>query len=193
MTEIFYVLLGEDGYRNKNQHRRLTLEKRIVPPLLPELEPETFRSRVRRSTTDPSRLPGDTSAKTTFRMGNWLTIVIRMDGQLSAWSRGQFAVAFVFALLLNFHVFRKSLIHDCRVCSDKGDFWADLQCPRWLGGFLADRRLWETGQRRVQTSSNWGKLYSRVALWKTVSLCLHHSVFCCLLLFCSCSYGVLGQ
>ena len=32
-------------YRNKSQHKKLTLEKRILPPLLPGFEPETFRSR----------------------------------------------------------------------------------------------------------------------------------------------------
>ena len=40
---------GVDGYRNKSQHRKLTQEKKIFPPLLPGLEPRTFRSRVRRS------------------------------------------------------------------------------------------------------------------------------------------------
>ena len=34
------------GYRNKSQRRKLTLEKTILPPLLPGLEPATFRSRV---------------------------------------------------------------------------------------------------------------------------------------------------
>ena len=32
---IFYVLLGNtgwNGYRNKSQHRKLTLEKKILPP-----------------------------------------------------------------------------------------------------------------------------------------------------------------
>ena len=43
-------------YRNKSQHR-LTLEKKILPPL------ETFRSRIRRSTTELFQLPAvsDTS------------------------------------------------------------------------------------------------------------------------------------
>ena len=36
-----------NGYRNKSQHRKLTLEKKILPPLLPGLEPGTFRSQVR--------------------------------------------------------------------------------------------------------------------------------------------------
>ena len=36
-------------YRNKNQHRKLTPEKKILPPLLPVLEPATFQSRIRRS------------------------------------------------------------------------------------------------------------------------------------------------
>ena len=43
------VTRGWNGYRNKRQHRKLTLEKKILPPLLPGLEPGTFRSRVRRS------------------------------------------------------------------------------------------------------------------------------------------------
>ena len=34
---------------NKNQHTNLTLEKKILPPLLPGFELATFRSRVRRS------------------------------------------------------------------------------------------------------------------------------------------------
>ena len=38
-----------NGCRNKSQHRKLTLEKKILPPLLPGLEPGTLRSRVRRS------------------------------------------------------------------------------------------------------------------------------------------------
>ena len=38
-----------NGYRNKSQHRKLTLEKKIRPPLLQGLEPATFQSRVRRS------------------------------------------------------------------------------------------------------------------------------------------------
>ena len=43
------VTRGWNGYRNKGQHRKLTLEKKILPPLLPGLESGTFRSRVRRS------------------------------------------------------------------------------------------------------------------------------------------------
>ena len=34
---------------NKSQHTKLTLEKKILPPLLPEFELATFRLRVRRS------------------------------------------------------------------------------------------------------------------------------------------------
>ena len=36
-------------YRNKSQHRELTLEKKILPPLLQGFELATFQSRVRRS------------------------------------------------------------------------------------------------------------------------------------------------
>ena len=43
------VTRGWKGYKIKSQHRKLTLEKKIVRPLLQRFEPATFRSRVRRS------------------------------------------------------------------------------------------------------------------------------------------------
>ena len=43
------VTRGWNGYQNKSQHRKLTMEKKILPPLLQGFEPATFRSRVRRS------------------------------------------------------------------------------------------------------------------------------------------------
>ena len=49
---------GEERTPNKSQHIKLTLEKRILPPLLPGLELTIFRSWVRRSyqqaTPDPN-------------------------------------------------------------------------------------------------------------------------------------------
>ena len=38
---------GWNGYRNKSQHRKLTLEKKILPLLQQGFEPATFRSQVR--------------------------------------------------------------------------------------------------------------------------------------------------
>ena len=43
------VTRGWNGYRNESQHRKSTLEKKILPPLLQGFEPATFQSRVRRS------------------------------------------------------------------------------------------------------------------------------------------------
>ena len=40
---------GRNGYRNKSQHRKLTVEKKIIPPLQQGFEPATFRTQVRRS------------------------------------------------------------------------------------------------------------------------------------------------
>ena len=40
---------GVELIPNKSQHRKLTLEKKILPPLQQGFEPATFRSRVRRS------------------------------------------------------------------------------------------------------------------------------------------------
>ena len=41
------VTRGWNGYQNKSQHRKSTLEKKILPPLLQGFEPATFQSRVR--------------------------------------------------------------------------------------------------------------------------------------------------
>ena len=43
------VTRGWNGYRNKSQHRKSTLEKKILPPLQQGFEPATFQSRVWRS------------------------------------------------------------------------------------------------------------------------------------------------
>ena len=43
------VTRGWNGYRNQNQHRKSTLEKKILPPFQQGFEPATFQSRVRRS------------------------------------------------------------------------------------------------------------------------------------------------
>ena len=43
------VKRGLNGSRRKNQHTKLTLAKKFLPPLLPGFEVATFRSRVRRS------------------------------------------------------------------------------------------------------------------------------------------------
>ena len=43
------VTRGWNGCRNMSQHRKLPLEKNILPPLPQGFEPATFRSRVRRS------------------------------------------------------------------------------------------------------------------------------------------------
>ena len=41
------VIRGWTGCRNKSKHRKLTLEKKFLPPLLQGFEPTTFWSRVR--------------------------------------------------------------------------------------------------------------------------------------------------
>ena len=65
--DIFYIFVlfccccyccGNTGVeRIPSQQRKLTLERKNLSPLLPRLEPETFRSRVGRCITEPSLLP----------------------------------------------------------------------------------------------------------------------------------------
>ena len=60
MTRVFYVPLRQhrvERILNKSLNRRLTLEEKILLPLLPGFELATFRSRVRRSTNKLSWLP----------------------------------------------------------------------------------------------------------------------------------------
>ena len=60
MTGVFYVTLryhGMERTRNKSQHRKFNSGEEIIQPFLPGLELATFRSRVRCSTSQLSRLP----------------------------------------------------------------------------------------------------------------------------------------
>ena len=43
------VTRGWNGYPNKSQNRKSTLEKKILPPFLRGFEPASFQSRIRRS------------------------------------------------------------------------------------------------------------------------------------------------
>ena len=58
------VTWGWNGHRIKRQHTKLTLEKEILPPLLPGFELTTFRSRVRHSNQQATTC---TSPKTALR------------------------------------------------------------------------------------------------------------------------------
>ena len=50
------VRRGWNSYQNESRHGKLTMEKKTIPPHLPGIEPATFRSRVRRCTTELSPL-----------------------------------------------------------------------------------------------------------------------------------------
>ena len=66
------VTRGWNGYRNKSQHRQLTMEKKILPPLLQRFQPATFRSQSGTLTTELSPPPlCKTSPNPT---GFWLTM-----------------------------------------------------------------------------------------------------------------------
>ena len=51
------VTWGWNGYRNKSQHRKLTLEKKTLLPLLQGFEPTTFQSESSTLTTELSHPP----------------------------------------------------------------------------------------------------------------------------------------
>ena len=76
---------GVEWTPNKSQHTKLTLKKNIIPPLLPGFELTTFRVRIRRSTSKPSRLCPPTSKSTSLAMKSvkvvtpffWLELMAR--------------------------------------------------------------------------------------------------------------------
>ena len=57
------VTRGWNGYRNKSQHRKSTLEKKILPPFQQGFEPATFQSRVRCSNHWAIPAPRDTTRR----------------------------------------------------------------------------------------------------------------------------------
>ena len=65
------VTRGWNGYRNKGQHRKSTLEKKILPPFQQGFEPATFQSRVRRSNHWAIPAPGTSSG----RVCNFILVV----------------------------------------------------------------------------------------------------------------------
>ena len=74
------VTRGWNGYRNQCQHRKLTLEKKILPPLLQGFEPATFRSRVQRSNPWAIPVPNYVCSR-----GSWCCLY----GQLNRFTRDQ--------------------------------------------------------------------------------------------------------
>ena len=62
------VTRGWNGYRNKSQHRKSTLEKKILPPFQQGFEPETFQSRVRCSNHRAIPAPQDSVVVGRFYM-----------------------------------------------------------------------------------------------------------------------------
>ena len=62
------VTRGWNGYRNKSQHRKSTLEKKILPPFQQGFEPATFQSRVQCSNHWAIPAPTETNAEAWFNI-----------------------------------------------------------------------------------------------------------------------------
>ena len=64
------VTRGWNGYRNKSQHRKSTLEKKILPPFQQGFEPATFQSRVRCSNHESGAHDHSCSALINWRVSS---------------------------------------------------------------------------------------------------------------------------
>ena len=71
------VTRGWNGYRNKSQHRKSTLEKKILPPFQQGFEPATFQSRVRCSNHWAIPAPKESTKPTVLKTGCMLTGNVR--------------------------------------------------------------------------------------------------------------------
>ena len=69
------VTRGWNGYRNKSQHRKSTLEKKNLPPFQQGFEPATFQSRVRCSNHWAIPAPRSLSNESAFIFLPWALIV----------------------------------------------------------------------------------------------------------------------
>ena len=67
------VTRGWNGYQNKSQQRKLTLEKKILPPLQQGFDPATFQSRVWRSNHWAIPAPNDTALVRGFFLSFFLS------------------------------------------------------------------------------------------------------------------------
>ena len=97
------VTQGVERTPNKSQYTKLTLEKKILPPLLPGFELATFRSRIHRSTDKLSR-------PSMWRNVHRNRSPVHAEG-LGAWFAGgsQLANVFLGVLYLG-HLLRSSII-----------------------------------------------------------------------------------
>ena len=66
------VTRGWNGYRNKSQHRKSTLEKKILPPFQQGFEPATFQSRVRCSNHWAIPAPSDSDYSIALLYMHWM-------------------------------------------------------------------------------------------------------------------------
>ena len=99
------VTRGWNGYRNKSQHRKLTLEKNIFPRILPGNDLQTFRWRVLSSTTELCSLE------------NYSNPRFRDVGPIPAWKEKKSArsdysyTQFVSRLLFKDELFKNTLFY----------------------------------------------------------------------------------
>ena len=81
------VTRGWNGYRNKSQHRKSTLEKKILPPFQQGFEPATFQSRVRCSNhwAIPAPKPGLASLVVHILVGKGISASKPVQSSQSSW------------------------------------------------------------------------------------------------------------
>ena len=84
-----------NGYRNKSQHRKSTLEKKILPPLQQGFEPANFQSRVRRSNhwAIPANEKNDGGRTLDVYKSKYHTFTHAFSFKKSAWVMDQWATA----------------------------------------------------------------------------------------------------
>ena len=125
-----------NGYRNKSQHRKLTLKKKILPPLQQGFESATFQSRVRRS-------------------NHWAIPAPRYDRMPQGWRHWPGPLLFPVIAFTKHHLPQFSL-----------PFSLKFICLRWKGFFKITPSIWPGNSMTVLAglvkilSAVWGDLMS---------------------------------
>ena len=73
------VTRGWNGYRNKSQHRKSTLEKKVLPPFQQGFEPATFQSRVRCSNHWAIPAPYSRNCHTLIIWAHTVTFTLKIE------------------------------------------------------------------------------------------------------------------
>ena len=118
------VTRGWNGYRNKSQHRKSTLEKKILPPFQQGFEPATFQSRVRCS--NHWAIPAPRGLIPWERVLVFININWRLSTERKSESWAAIGRRSILVMSINFLILVFNMYVCVCVCLERISFWTSL-------------------------------------------------------------------